>query len=411
MDEMTKTIFNDNNINVPFFQCDKCNNVPIIHFSCYSPIYIIFICEYCSKKIFYDINDLFFLIKQQNSNDFIHFNNSNNDNVININNNKCLLHSAYYKEFYCVNCKTIFCLLCKYKHLHHNILSLYFPSLEIDKLIDVNRFLEIGQKEINKLEKVKKKLNIKDQEMEKKIDSNINSNKYIFSFVKILIHNYNCIKTKPNYQVISNLLFFLRSLNVHFTNSKKSLNYLTSFQMINLSHMISSSIRCTKIIHMKDSVKWLLLLQDKKSIMIGSLSKDIEIYNVCTDNLEMTIEGHSLGVTYASLFDDKNGVITSSNDNTMKIWNIYAHSYQLIGTINCGCLILQILIFPHNMIISCSSSEGIIARTSFSPYEIIETEITNPPSFEVIKKIRNKYLFALSMKYSNCSLWWLSSIT
>ena len=142
----------------------------------------------------------------------------------------------------------------------------------------------------------------------------------------------------------------------------------------------------------------------KKRIMICSLSKEIEIYNVFTYNLEMTIEGHSLGVTYASLFDDKNGVITSSNDNTMKIWNIYAHSYQLIGTINCGCLILQVLIFPHNIIISCSSSKGIIARTSFSPYKIIETEITNPPSFEVIKKIRNKYLFALSMEYSNCSL-------
>ena len=97
----------------------------------------------------------------------------------------------------------------------------------------------------------------------------------------------------------------------------------------------------------------------KKRIMICSLSKEIEIYNVFTYNLEMTIEGHSLGVTYASLFDDKNGVITSSNDNTMKIWNIYAHSYQLIGTINCGCLILQVLIFPHNIIISCSSSKGI----------------------------------------------------
>ena len=63
--------------------------------------------------------------------------------------------------------------------------------------------------------------------------------------------------------------------------------------------------------------------------MICSLSKEIEIYNVFTYNLEMTIEGHSLGVTYASLFDDKNGNLDKKK--TSDEVHPYAKYYSISG--------------------------------------------------------------------------------
>ena len=112
-------------------------------------------------------------------------------------------------------------------------------------------------------------------------------------------------------------------------------------------------LQCVKEVTTNNSIKCILLLQDNKRLLVCSSCKDMEVYDTESLTCTMIIKGHANGVNVASLFDNKNGVITASNDNTIKIWKILKSSYKLIASINNGKYpVSQVLRFCDDKIVA-----------------------------------------------------------
>ena len=123
---------------------------------------------------------------------------------------------------------------------------------------------------------------------------------------------------------------------------------------------------------------------------------DMEVYDTESLTCTMIIKGHANIVNVASLFDNKNGVITASNDNTIKIWKILKSSFKLIASINNGKYpVSQVLRFCDDKIVaSIVTGAGDINIWNIKNYE----KINLPKSSNFIDYL---YSSSLSMVVKN----------
>ena len=322
--------------NIIFFLCSSCGNVPIIRFSSSEPFTLGFLCNFCNKRNYYTLEAFYNKLSKEEIGEYVQYIEPNIDIIKD--NNKCILHERKEKDNYCFQCKEVFCYECKNKHLHHNWINIHNISLSDKRISKIAYNIQIAINFINESFKPITK------GVFSMIASNNNKNEMILYFISILLSNYDLCK---NYQVIDNLFYFFSSINLTVSNP------LIQPELMKENKDSLRMIQCVKEIKTNNSIKYLLLLQDKKRLLVCSHSKDMEVYNVDTFSCIMLIKGHSNGVNYASYFDNKDGIITSSNENTIKIWKISKSSYKLIASIsNDNYVPNQVLRFCDDKIIS-----------------------------------------------------------
>ena len=166
-----------------------------------------------------------------------------------------------------------------------------------------------------------------------------NNNKQIITVIEVLLNNY--MTEPPNYYLISNLL---KNTNFNFVqckiegnklsgdNVEKLLNYFQNFSIVKENINLSTLKEIKSFNDNKQYINSLLLLKDGR---LAACSRDetIKIYNLQSFSCEMTLEGHSKGVSYISQLK-RGKIVSCSWDKSIKVWEIKDKTYSCEFTID-----------------------------------------------------------------------------
>ena len=347
-------------------------------------------------KNFFPLDNFFKLLSKEELNEYVTYSKSNFDFIKE--KNKCVTHISKENENYCFQCKTVFCSECSSNHLHHNWININDISLPDSRISKIAYKITIADKFI------KANLNPLNKGVFSCIASNNIKNELILYFISLLLSNFNSCTN--NYQVIDNLFYFFSSLNL------TTLNLFSQPDLIKDNNDSLRMLQCVKEVKTNNSIKCILLLQDNKRLLVCSSCKDMEVYDTESLTCTMIIKGHANGVNVASLFDNKNGVITASNDNTIKIWKILKSSYKLIASINNGKYpVSQVLRFCDDKIVaSIVTGAGDINIWNIKNYEKIN--LPKPPnlidylySSSLSMVVKNNFLYVLKLEHQTTNFY------
>ena len=268
----------------------------------------------------------------------------------------CIKHSNTFSS-YCINCKRNLCIYCVNEHENHKkvyLSNIIFSKDEKNELIyKINEFKE----SINKIDKIKNDI-IK--ELEKYKENNL----ILIKFIEDLLgtYEYEDKNNNMNYNVIQNL----KNIQNHYSNNKfhilekiieKSQKFITFIQNIQNSKEMNS-LKCKKIIksHSK-SVNHISILQDGRLASCSSDNSFI-IYDIKTFEPQITCNLHSSGIfSFTQLEDGR--IITCSEDKTMKMIKVDNEKYTIEQTLQGhNGKVVKIIEFNKNELISISNDNS-----------------------------------------------------
>ncbi|MCQ2817835.1 MAG: hypothetical protein MJ252_11270 [archaeon] len=335
---------------------------------------------------------------------------------------KCEKHKLKYTHF-CVNCKTHCCKTCLLKHEGHNLVRL-------DKMMSAELETEIAQT----MQKGAAKLNqhykdIKDKYIEivkseiailkNKIET-INvaynecfeRNQDLLKLFEYFYDNYLQTKDYLHYNAISNLQnhynFNLKPFNIDKITAaigedslKQICNYYSEDNIIKYIPFFSENkdvqinlkgIQCIKKMYISKQRNTYIYQTQNKKVLIGDDIGVLRVVNIPGKEIEYEILNHKDSITYISEMDNGN-IITTSNDETIKIWkpvcNTYECQYNLHGH---KAPVLKAVEFGGSKIISCSMDKTIKIwsnkEPSFNVLNILspKEDIGYPTSFHLFSE-------------------------
>lgn len=142
----------------------------------------------------------------------------------------------------------------------------------------------------------------------------------------------------------------------------------------------------------KQSVNKLIIIEDKR-LATCSLDKKIRIFNLKTYECEIVINSHKDCVLDITL-TEKGYILSSSNDCTMKLFEIKNNHYQCLKTLRGHeNSISKAIQLSNNRFCSCSSDQTIRIWESNQPYECIKKITENTISvYSIIESKNKKYI-------------------
>lgn len=134
----------------------------------------------------------------------------------------------------------------------------------------------------------------------------------------------------------------------------------------------------------------------------------IKIFNLITNQCELILIGHTDQVTYISCLKE-NSLISSSLDNTIKIWSIYNNNYNCDFTLQAhNDVIYQVIPLSNDRFASCSYDKTIKIWSSIYPYSFINYLEKNDKLVNSIYQIKNKELL-VSCSMEGTKFWSLTT--
>lgn len=346
--------------------CPKCYNFPQLELIYDQPGKMVINCE-CGYQQISDIKTYLSQMKLKNK----------------IKKYNCTEHNNNKFQFYCNTCKVHLCALCKDSGTHntHNLITLntninvYAIKQSIEKSRDhltnylrtlLDGYIKELLAHINKIQTGHTKC--------------YNNNKQIIKFIEVLLNNY--MTEPPNYYLISNLL---KSTNFNFVqcnivgnklsgdNVEKLLHYFHNFSVVKENINLSTLKEIKSFNDNKQYINSLLLLKDGR-LAACSREANIKIYNLQSFTCEMTLEGHSKGVSYISQLK-RGKIVSCSWDKSIKVWEIKDKTYSCEFTIDNAHddLIWKVMPISKSRIASCSGDRTIKIWRNSPPYDLMAT--------------------------------------
>ena len=144
----------------------------------------------------------------------------------------------------------------------------------------------------------------------------------------------------------------------------------------------------------------LCLLKDGR-VATGSWDKKIKILNLGSFKCDITISAHDWIVYYVSVLDS-GYLVSSSGDETIKVWEIYKNRYQLIRTLRDHKKnVYKTIQISAQRMVSCSEDLTIKLWNSSSPFNCIKTLVGhNEWVNSVIELSNNNYIVSGSVDWT-----------
>lgn len=331
-------------------------------------------------------------------------------------------------SFYCRNCKKHLCQQCLGAHGKHDITNLFDYLSEKEFYALNSKFIEAKKIVFEYNTAIKKELlNQIKKEMDKvegAFERSKEINEALLKYYDILIKNYICTKSTPNYQVITNLLknnislerFILIPNETIQTNIENLIDFLNNKfsieidipknkQSTSLFNMELSKAICIKTLEdHKEGVSNIVLLNDRR-LATCSLDGTIKVFNSTNYDCAMTIPGHKKFVNYIAQLDDGK-IISCSSDQTLKIWRINKNTFKCEKVIDIKKTnILKIICLTNKRIAMCANDKTIKIRQGFYPYGLIATMQGHTEEVRSIIQIKDGRIVSGSYYDNTLRIW------
>lgn len=346
---------------------------------------------------------------------------------------KCLKHNNSY-EYYCFDCKEDICTECKSEnHYTHNVV-IYSEILSINTLCKKTKELIDTYNEQNKKKSETKELIIKRLKeyiftLEKMYEQNKKENEELFKYVMQLINSYNSCHDCLNYKIISNVKNnkFINKVNFepyYYTDLFKNRENIFSYFYRNYFIKISSKCKKYSSLSTKKEIKahskkinCIIELNDGR---IASCSDDcsIKIYSSADFSVEQTIKD-SYQIRFIAQLS--NGLLVSSSDTYISLWNIHPSYTSPILTFTPFPLdkIIQMLKLSNGTIALASNNRKISIwnLTEAKDNQVMEIKLSNNKDIMKIIEIKNNRILIgqngmlSSFDYINNSIKEITTIT
>ena len=313
---------------------NQLNNISLNRINCINHINqnAIFFCINCEKwlcdKCYSEHNENICIKNQTNDNSLI---------------SKCKLHIKNDNSFYCKQCKIFLCKECS---ICHNVK--YIKEHEIIKWTDYLTNKKVGQSITNfnlyktetdvynkiqielALEQLK---NTKGENSEDYINLNqlyqthIGINEQLLILVDLLIDTIKQYQVKIKNKkfiinIINNIKINFSEIKVDKSFNETAINDIKSFLKTNFMIIkLTATFNNIKKIQSSNSVNFLYLLPNNKFAAIYNDSS-IKIYNGNSNEIEFNLIGHTNIITNVILLNDKETLVSISNDLNIILWNI-----------------------------------------------------------------------------------------
>ena len=276
--------------------------------------------------------------------------NEHNENICNKNQTNdnslishCKTHINNNNIFYCKQCKNYLCKECSICHnvkyiKEHEIIK-WTDYLNNKKVVEKKTNLSIYKSETYNLNKIKIEMfleQLKSNKGENNEDyinlkylyqTNIEINEQLLILVNLLfdtIQQYQIqIKNKKFIiNIINNIKFNFSEIKIDNIFNDTSINTMKLFLKTNFI-IRKLKYTCNNIKKVKDSnsVNFLYLLPNNKFAAIYNDSS-IKIYNGNSNEIEFNLIGHTNIITNVILLNDKETLVSISNDLNIILWNI-----------------------------------------------------------------------------------------
>ena len=158
----------------------------------------------------------------------------------------------------------------------------------------------------------------------------------------------------------------------------------------------------------KGKIYSICLINNENRLACCFSDNTIKIFNLITNQCELILIGHTDQVTYTSCLKE-NCLISSSLDNTIKIWSVFPNNYNCDFTIQAhNEIIYQVIPLSNNRFASCSYDKTIKVWSSIHPYNLIDYMDRNDKPVNSIYQVKNKELL-VSCSMEGTKFWSLST--
>ena len=207
----------------------------------------------------------------------------------------------------------------------------------------------------------------------------INRNNLLLSFVSSLISNYPSSFIEKDYAISSFLSNISINSNRYKDNNKEKIHsninqlvdYFKNYRVLYKTEKENLHIKsCSLNLGINNKISHLLLLKDGRIAFCLDNNKTFYIFDL--EGKYSNIRGHSSQVNY--LLQLSNGVIVScSNDQSIKFWDISDNSYKCINSIDNAHYdsIKMLCLLSNNRVASCSSDSFIKIWSTEEPYNFL----------------------------------------
>jgi len=455
--ELIEKTHNDN-INI---YCLECQTIPLYQITEENNnIYIEYICpNKHSKKLLF--NQFLFYNNNNNNNNNNEFKcNEHTNNKLNNNNNNKInsicqncqqkISNIIYSK-YCMNCKKILCKKCIQIHLkkdhdiiktkdnnlfclkHNNSFSLYcndcqenlcFYCIEEHKEHTLTNFLDLkltkNSKENIKNNIITLKNHIKQiEDIKKNVLDPLNffqdKNRILLSFYNKLINEYE--NEEKNSSLTYNIMSNINNLNnyvneIIFKNKKelKSLNYVLN--------SMKNKMKINKFKEIKTltfSESWInnIIQLNQNYICFGNGKGKIFLLEINLNEFSLCYSfiAHEDSINYIEKISE-NKIISASEDNTLKIYNLTKEKYDIIQVLNghTDGVTKVIKLNNENKLISCDRKGDIkIWKFINGEYKNIKTIEAHNDSIWNLIQINKYELASSSLNENNIKFWTLNN--
>lgn len=328
---------------------------------------------------------------------------------------ECPDHDKAPYESFCENCKKHLCGKCDLlAHKKHSVVNFE----ELLKTIDLEdlklRFKKAKNFYSRYLGTFKKTVKFKSKHTRKQIKEAfkicMKENEDIIWIIQQIFNNFKY--NKHNYFVVSNLtrigefdLTECKNSEVKTAGAYFDWYFIGCVKELDFSRFVKKKRLYT---HEDGRVYSLVRLKNGK-IASCSSDKTIKIFNLLTNECELTIKGHTEDVTSITQISD-NILASGSFDKTVKIWIINGSTYECEHTYQGHQNKIQkVITLTKDRIASCSKDKTIIIWSSKKPYTKLGTLVGHMRSVNSILQIRGTEKLISGSSDHSFMIWSLSS--
>ena len=153
-----------------------------------------------------------------------------------------------------------------------------------------------------------------------------------------------------------------------------------------------------------DSISSLCLTKEGR-LAASSQDSIIRIYNLYTYKCEELLRSHTMGVYHISRLNNCD-LVSSSEDATIKIWNVNNNKYTCIQTLKGHKIcVFKTIQLSNNRLGSCSSDKTIKIWSSNPPFNSLQTLTGHTDWIQSIIELRNEELIVSGGDDSKLIFW------